>query len=255
MSRALLELTATIRALLGQVLRDEVLTRHQIGSHVVAAKRAPSTYGTNAVENIAADVGVSSDELYRAAAVAETWTADELKKLAARTNRAGRPLSWSHWVALTKAPPAARHRLIERCLAESWSVRELRLNVVRPSSADAVSDDVSVHSALTEGLRTAKKAAADLTVFIEALETRLGDGSPDDPLVARVLDACEQVEEVARDARVRIERAARASETRLRVSAPHVSRQPASGEHAEDDGAQRQAGGRSFAVRSRSPGK
>jgi hypothetical protein len=45
------------------------------------------------------------------------------------------------------------------------------------------------------------------------------EGAPDAPLLARVLEACEELEEIAHSARVRIEQATMASDSRLRVAA------------------------------------
>jgi CheY-like chemotaxis protein len=122
---ALRERIVALRELLGRLPAD-ARTRYDIGRIVAELKARPDAYGHGAVSVAAAALGEDIPSLYRYARVAERWTREELDALLARTMRDGRPLSWSHLVALASVQPGEAYaRLVERTLGECLSVREL----------------------------------------------------------------------------------------------------------------------------------
>jgi hypothetical protein len=238
-SKAFVEARETVRQLLARVVREEVLVRHQIGLVLRAMRHAVDTYGDHAVERIANDLNIGADTLYRCVLVADTWTPDEVRALTVRTNRRGEPLSWSHLVALTKvASASARRSLIDRCLAEDWSVRDLVQHIASASPRDAQNADLpevdSVRVALKEGAHSASKAASEVTVFIEALESRLTAEPGDDLLLKRTISAYEALHEKVEKALACLRGAETASGYRIRAASPVNSRGPRSGSRNDD---------------------
>jgi hypothetical protein len=217
---AFTEACGTIRGLLATLVRDEVSARHQIGGVVRQVMGSTDKYGAHAIERLATELRISTAILYAAAAVAETWSEADLQRMSTRTMRHGEPLSWSHFVALSKVRSAQkRGALAERCLAEGWSVRELRDEVsdLQPSRADyRGSGEDTVRVAVDEGVRAARRAAADISTFIEALEERLGDDEHDD-LLARALVACDDLDERLQAARSFLRGTTRSSGRRVRI--------------------------------------
>jgi hypothetical protein len=198
---AFAEACDTVRRLLGDVVRDEVLTRHKIGVVLGRVQREAGTYGDSAVERMADTLGTSSHVLYQCARVAENWSTEGLAALSARVNSRGEPITWSHLVVLTKArTEPARGAWVERCLAQSWSVRDLK-EAIAAERARTEDDEREapegepVRIALREGLQHAARAAVQFEVILEALQARLAedDGPGDADLRARVILAYEKV--------------------------------------------------------------
>jgi len=183
---AVLGVSSTIRGLLIGADRDEVFTRHQVGRILQDVKRRPNAYGEQSIERIAEEVGQSPAMLYRYIAIAEQWSEADIKVEMARENRFGHPPSWSHFVVLLAvADSGIRRQLLKDCLKSSWTVRELRRRVNELSerklrSADARGAGRPVNAALGEGIQTGNRAAMDVTIFAEALGSRLGD--PEEPV-------------------------------------------------------------------------
>ena len=197
---ALLGACSVIRGLLAGAERDEVLTRHRAGEALRTLKRAPETYGTQSVERVAAELGMSARVLYRYIAVAESWSESQLKVEIDRTNRFGQPLSWSHFLALAKVDDArSRALLIDECLANAWSVRELtqRMQAVAERAAGRERNrGEAVRAALNEWIHTGDRAVTDLRVFADALGDRLAEpGDPiDEQLLARAVETFEELQ-------------------------------------------------------------
>jgi len=221
-SRAFVDVCARIRGLLAEAIRNEVVSRHSVGELVNGVVRSADRYGDHAVERIGAELGVSTTILYGAASVAENWSQSELRHLCAKTNYRGEPLSWSHFLALTRVRSAVKRRaLAEQCLAEAWAVRELRQQVadLQPAGRERAdgSSDESLRVAVDEGVRTARRAAADIGTFLEALEARLSDGDHEE-LLSRALAACDELNERLQATRTFLSQTTRSSAPRVRIA-------------------------------------
>jgi hypothetical protein len=243
---ALLDACETIRSLLAQAVRDEVLARYHVGSLLVVIKRAPQTYGEHAIERLAGELAMAPPTLYRYATVAESWTLLEIQAQSTRVGRFGEPLSWSHLVTLTKVANASTRRvLVDECLAKGWPVRKLNQAIGALGGAPREDDDTaqaeaSVRVALTEGIQNATRAAVELDIFAEALASRLAELEEQDPnagsheaLVMRAIEAFQGLHVRAESTLSQLRGAKRSSEKRLRCAAP--ARLDASSEE-EDDG-------------------
>jgi hypothetical protein len=127
----------TVRDLLAGSARDEVRSRHRVGVLIAQVKRAPGTYGTHAVEELARRLNASVPTLYRHSMVAECWSEPALGDLMNRTTPHGQPLSWSHLVLLAGVTSANRRTvLLERALEEGLSVRALSALLDGPNHVD-----------------------------------------------------------------------------------------------------------------------
>jgi hypothetical protein len=123
MNRALREQCILIQRLLAEAATDEIDKRYKIGAIVRAViETKDGKYGEHAVENLASAIGRDATTLYQYAAVAGMWTEPEMRVHSRRLDAHGEPLSWSHWMELTRAKATWRQWL-ELALLESWSVR------------------------------------------------------------------------------------------------------------------------------------
>ena len=75
------------------------------------------------MERAAEELGVAARILYRYIEVAQNWSEEDLKAQLQKTNRFGQPLSWTHFLALsrTRGLPE-RTRLLDQCLDNAWNI-------------------------------------------------------------------------------------------------------------------------------------
>ena len=224
---AIVDVSSVIRGILAEAERHDTLARHRVGEMLRGVKRSTDTYGTHAVDRVAAEIGVPARELYRHIAVAECWSEAELTALVRETTRFGQPLTWSHFLAIATAREhVSRAALLGECLKNAWSVRELTqridgLSAHRGRSRDAVRAGEAMLAAIKEGVQTAGRAVAELRTLEDALADRLDDA--DEPLDDAVLaHAEERFDELLARASSMLEqvRRARQSQTRLRCASP-----------------------------------
>lgn len=198
-TQSLLAVAGVLRTLLAQVARSEVLGRYRAGQVLRDLMLAPSTYGERCLERIGAELGVAPATLYRYVAVATRWSEADILADGARVNLHGQPLSWSHFVVLSRVTEASlRGELIEETLARAWSSRELALHtaslVGRPDETDLSTLD-AVKIALEEGIGTAARATLDVDLFAKALSERLADldATASERLMPRAIGAFEDL--------------------------------------------------------------
>ena len=238
---ALLGVCSVVRGLLSGATRDEVLTRYRVGEALRMVKGMPHTYGTQSVERIAAELGLAAPVLYRYIAVAESWSPEDLKRQTEKTNRFGQPLSWSHFLALTRAPESARVPLLDKCLENAWSVRDLRLRIERLAKkrsaerAGARAAD-AVHTALREGIQNAHRAVAEFRALVETLDDRsTGLEDPiDAELLARAVETLEELHAGA-EATLVLLRGAGQSQRRILCAPSSGYRAPPVGDTSSED--------------------
>jgi hypothetical protein len=201
-----------IRALLFKATADEVKTRYCAGQLLLKLKRAPDTYGSNAVGQLAAELGCEAATLYRYALVPERWPLSEMKVLVARTTPKGCRLSWSHWVELARVESSElRAKLLARVLREGLSVRELVHAVAAEERASKkASRAASLHDALVSLTAQVERLSAQVSGELGELfdgDAIVSDRRGDlDALLSRAIDAhaglCERagarVEELTR---------------------------------------------------------
>jgi len=192
MKTALRRRCVAIQRLLAKAAVDEVDTRYEIGSIVRSIEDAGNAYGERSVERVASALGISAATLYRYSAVARAWPASEMRTLSRRRNANGEPLSWSHWVELTRAPKTWS-RWVDQALEGCWSARrlarELDAEVGGPNESGLPED--TTRAALMEALKEAQHWNSQVKVFGAALD-RLARSSRHPPeieeLLARALD-------------------------------------------------------------------
>jgi hypothetical protein len=215
-----------VRGLLSDLARDEMRTRHEIGTILNRMQGATQTYGEAAVERMAERIGVSPQILYQCARVAGNWSAASLSGLITRKNTRGDRLTWSHLVALTKSrSDDARRTTVGRCLEESWTVRDLAQAIAADreherderNAVDAETQPARV--ALRDGLQNASRATIQLGIILEALEERLAEHDVgDDELLDRVVTAYEKLHGTVGQTLDCLQQQGRASGRRLRVA-------------------------------------
>ncbi len=219
MNRAILGICSVIRGLLAGASHNEVMTRHRVGEVLCRIRSMPRAYGKRCVERVAEEIGMTPAKLYRHIAVAECWTPAGLAERMERTNRFGLPLTWSHLVALAKvADSTAREFLLDQCLENAWSVRELSHHVVSLTDRGArAGPGGAVHAALKEGIDFGNRAAADVTLFTRLLAEQLEaiEVEPDEQLVARAIATFQELSTRAESAIAELRGATR-SEQRMR---------------------------------------
>ncbi len=216
-----------IRSLLTHGDREDVRVRHEVGVRLCVIKANTDRYGDHAVERLASALRFPARVLYRCATVAEVWTAEGLDAVMARTNAAGGRLSWSHLVALTRcASSVSRRAILEQCLRESWSVRELSAHVARQvpqtpdSAAHGAHADVPVKVAFAEGIVQASRADASLRVLVRALDAGGDDDAGDAFTLARAIVAVERLTQGATATLARLKELQRAAATVRRAPEP-----------------------------------
>lgn len=209
-SAALRKKVEEIRTLVAREEKNVALTRYAIGAHVNEVTGGKETYGDNAVGIIAHAVDRDEDSLYDYAAVAAAWEEGSFKKLLAERNARGAPLSFSHFIELTKKRGKgrdgltleARTDLLNLVLQESWTVRATGVAV---RAALGMSEDVDQRPADLDQIRKASAAwmsrAAKLEAVLEAIEERGITSTEHDAAtttadqLAQVREACSNLED------------------------------------------------------------
>jgi hypothetical protein len=182
-NRALEERCEAVTRLLARADFDEIGTRYKVGVHVARVRDEKGTYGDRAVERMAAKVHRDPTTLYRAAVVTDVWSWRELRALSRRMNRDANPLSWSHWVELTRVS-TSWHRWHARTLEEAWSVRVLASEVdatlakERTTSAGVAAD--TTEAALADTLRGVRRFGTEVAGALEAVLDRIERATPRD---------------------------------------------------------------------------
>lgn len=117
----------TLQELEARATRDECATRYAMGLEIEDVRTAKDgTYGEGAIATLAAALGRDPNTLYEYGDVAKTWSKDEFEALCSRSAPGGTRLTFSHFIALTKAPGVQRAALLARAATERLSVRDIR---------------------------------------------------------------------------------------------------------------------------------
>jgi hypothetical protein len=124
MNAALQKKYVRIKALLTKSATINTLAMYEVGRLVNEVRNA-KRYGDQAVAKLARALDRDVDSLYVYGSVAKTWTESRFKSLVARRSVNGMPLTFSHFVALTKAPQKKRAPLLEETLRNGYSFRQL----------------------------------------------------------------------------------------------------------------------------------
>ena len=144
MNTALLAAYTAIHRLLVEAERQDVQSRYEIALHCQQVRDGDGvggTYGRRAVVTLAKALGWHRSTVYEYANVAKTWPdRGSFDEIAARTDAFGKPLTWSNIVLLAaQADPERRTKLIDQCLENGWTNRQLsteRRRLVQPENAD-----------------------------------------------------------------------------------------------------------------------
>ena len=136
--------------------------------------RDAAKYGANAMGQFANFVGWSLTTVNDYATLAETWpNADEFAKIAAKKNKNGIPLTWTHFIVLMREPNEERRQILMRdALNKGWTVAALEK--ARGEESDGSDSNGRVHTP-------------------EAHCTDGGDTRPAEPLKIMVNDVAEKL--------------------------------------------------------------
>jgi hypothetical protein len=124
----------TIRQYIANWEKGEICRQHRIGQIINEMRAAPGTYGQNIVGRVAKALGRKKSWLYDCAKVAETYSAQDLRKLL-KNQRSRSPggLTWSHLVELAGISDSKLQRDLEKRLSnERLSVEQLRKEIAPP---------------------------------------------------------------------------------------------------------------------------
>lgn len=238
---ALLGVTSALRGLLAEAARGEVLARHRVGIVLRDLMRSPRTYGQHCIERVGVELGFAPSTLYRYAAVAECWCSMDILAQSAKTNRFGHPLTWSHFLVLSKVSESTlRQTLLDTCLAEAWSSRELALRVaalVERRVTHETSEGLdSVREALEDGIESAIRATTGVRVLADSLEAPFADvtGESNGDLLSRAIAAMEELRSRAELILTQLERTQRGSVSRLRWPSAAAPTRPSDDEDPGD---------------------
>ena len=153
---ALVQQYETIRKLIAKADRQDVQNRYQIAVHCLAVREGDGseTYGTNAVQKLANKLGWSKTDVYDYASVALAWP-DKTKfdELAARPDKFDKPLTWTHFRRIAVEKDAVkREQLIQDCLRNGWSVRDLKRQMEGAAAPNGSSDGTNLDSKPIKGI-------------------------------------------------------------------------------------------------------
>jgi hypothetical protein len=199
---ALLTECNKIRDLVGAADRNDVAARYQIAVHCRKVRNGEGNkkkYGAGAVDTLAKALGWCRATVHNYANVAKTWR-DERKfvALAGKNDKFRKPLTWHHFVLLTKLTDAGRRdKLAEEALTHGWTVRELEKNLQPdPAEEDSVATpQPKSSSVLTNAVRhyamTVRTLKSNGTEFGKHLAKNIKDADPRDVTNA-VVDGLKQ---------------------------------------------------------------
>ena len=130
-----------IRDDLAAAEHGNALARYKVACGIREVRDA-GKYGTGAMTKLAEVLGKSESWLKDYAAVAETWpNAKTFTALAAKKNKNGLPLSWSHFVELMCVETGERRQsLMEQALKGGWSVADLEAERKKTPAAPGGND-------------------------------------------------------------------------------------------------------------------
>ena len=178
--RALIAKCQKIKRLELAATSDECNGRYAIGVEILSVRTDKKTYGTGAVEKIAAALGRDANTLYDYGKVAEVWDEPKFETQSKKPNKNGVPLSFSHFIVLANVKDAAgRARFLEAALAEALSVSALK----EKSNPKKEEKPVAVFKHVVESLTTRIKT------WSEKLETNLNGASDKD--IATLAETCD----------------------------------------------------------------
>jgi hypothetical protein len=140
MNDAMLQESNEIRDQIAEVEGNDVLGRYKIACRIRGLRDA-AKYGSGAIQKFAKFIGWSETTAGDYAALATTWPdAEKFAKLAAKPNKNGIPLSWSHFIELMREENGKRRQsLMTKALNEGWTVAKLAEE--RKSDPSESSDD------------------------------------------------------------------------------------------------------------------
>ncbi len=179
LARAALVRTAVtdIGKLLAKEGSSTSMVRYDVGSKVDRLMKEEDGHGKGLVAEVATQLGRDADSLYNFARVAAVWTRTGFRQLAARKNAAGAPLSFSHFVELSRKGgkdgaglgEKPRMKLLKRALKEKLSVRALEGLVRVELGEKALEPSASTVSQFDKSTR----AIVDRTQALGGLVTKL----------------------------------------------------------------------------------
>lgn len=106
---------------------DALLLRYDTGRSLARVVAEEATYGSSAVEQLAAYLGMSPDRLYKLRTYALVFTRQQVTAYAKRSMANGGRIRYHHLAAIMVVrSPQERLRLVELVFTESLSVRSLR---------------------------------------------------------------------------------------------------------------------------------
>jgi hypothetical protein len=180
MTPALREEVARLRNRIAKATVADAMVRHDIGTVVKKVRGNRAKYGARALAQLERAFDFDENTLRRFEAVAELWTASGLAKLLARKNSKGLPVSWSHLELLAEvASDGKRDKLIEKTLAESLTVRQLRLLVHPPQAATNEAMEGQASGVIR--IRQVTNHVVEVTRDVERLDELLADESGGTP--------------------------------------------------------------------------
>ena len=131
MPKALQSVAQVVDGMTAKINTAEVQTRYDIGVQAALVLADPGKYGPDAIEQLAAYVGLDGSQLAQARQVVSAWP--DRRVFAEITTKKlvdGRPLTWAHMRALARVEdPAKRQALLAKTLSEALSSHALMAEI------------------------------------------------------------------------------------------------------------------------------
>ncbi len=169
--------------------KRDVPARYEIAvecHEILAGDGKGKRYGAGAAERLRTTLGWSKSAVHAYVAVADTWSKEEFRKLAAKRDKFEKPLSWTHYLVLAAEKDAEqRQALIEQTINGGWTVRDLKQAAAgNPPPGTRTTKETKTPRPLVNavanyaiGLHTAK---ANADVFGTEIAKKVEDADPSD---------------------------------------------------------------------------
>lgn len=163
MNEPLKDACEEIQKVLDDLGNVDIRARHKVGTIVAGVEADKGKYGTKAIAKIAEVLDYSTNRLYEAAVVADTWPESQITKLIDQQNSIrGHNLTWSHLVTLsTLNDDCLRTSLIDRIRSEGLTVRELAKEI---KGGDPAADEEDARTMMVSQVLRRMKAEVETVV-------------------------------------------------------------------------------------------
>ncbi len=172
---------------------------------VIAGDGKGKTYGAGAAKKLGKSLGWNKSTVYAYEAVAKAWNQEKFDELAAKRDKYGKPLSWSHIMFLATEKDAKRRRTFtKQTIDNGWSVRDLKKKVggksdeTETTGAEGPKPPRPLVNAVDNYATALTTAKANADTFGQAIDEQIEHAKPEElksDLLARLKQARKDLDE------------------------------------------------------------